>query len=126
MPAPISTPRPVKPSYAPPRTEAEKTLARIWEDVLQLHPIGIDDNFLELGGHSLAATQVISQIIPAFDIELPLKALFNAPTIAQMAAIIAEHQAQPATTDALARLLDEVEALDDNQASQLLTSDKDD
>jgi tyrocidine synthetase III len=56
--------------------------------------VGAHDSFVELGGHSLAATRVISQVIKAFQVELPLGSLFEAPTVAEMAVIITETQAK--------------------------------
>ena len=67
--------------YVAPRTPTEETLAAIWADVLKLDRIGIYDNFFEIGGHSLLATQVVSRIRTSFRIELPLRALFETPTI---------------------------------------------
>ncbi|AFZ33414.1 Non-ribosomal peptide synthase (plasmid) [Gloeocapsa sp. PCC 7428] len=68
-----------------PRTATEEILTGIWLEVLNLTQISINDNFFELGGHSLLATRVISQIRQAFAIELPLRQLFEKPTIAQLA-----------------------------------------
>jgi amino acid adenylation domain-containing protein len=68
----------------PPRTPAEELVAGIWEAVLGVRP-GVHDNFFETGGHSLRATQVVSRIREAFGIDLPLRALFEAPTVAGLA-----------------------------------------
>ncbi|MCA1636222.1 MAG: SDR family NAD(P)-dependent oxidoreductase, partial [Acidobacteria bacterium] len=70
-----------------PRTETEKILASIWQDVLQVE-ISVNNNFFSLGGHSLLAMQVISRIRDAFQIELPLRTLFESPSVAEMAARI--------------------------------------
>ncbi|MBE9214964.1 amino acid adenylation domain-containing protein [Plectonema cf. radiosum LEGE 06105] len=71
-------------TYTPPRTVTEEIVAGIWAEVLNLQQISIDDNFFELGGHSLLATRVISQIRQAFTVELPLRSLFENPTIAEL------------------------------------------
>ena len=77
-----------------PRTSVEKELAQIWADVLSLDEVGIHDNFFDLGGHSLSATRVVSQVIKHFQLEIPPKALFQSPTVAEMAAVITEHREQ--------------------------------
>ncbi|EDX70556.1 Condensation domain protein, partial [Coleofasciculus chthonoplastes PCC 7420] len=71
-------------NFIPPRTATEEQLTRIWTSVLRIKPIGIHDNFFELGGHSLLATQVISRIRQNWEIELPLRCLFESPTIAEL------------------------------------------
>lgn len=71
--------------YVPPRTPVESMLAEIWQQVLGIPQIGIKDNFFELGGHSLLATQVISRSRKILEVELPIRALFENPTIATFA-----------------------------------------
>jgi acyl carrier protein len=66
----------------------EELLANIWSEVLGVPQVGIHDNFFELGGHSLLATQVIARISKTFRAELPLRRLFEQPTIAVLAASI--------------------------------------
>ncbi|MCG6136134.1 MAG: amino acid adenylation domain-containing protein [Nostoc sp. LLA-1] len=72
-------------NYVPPTTPIENLLVGIWAEILKLDRIGIHDNFFELGGHSLIATRVISQIRQVFSRELPLRCLFEKPTIAGLA-----------------------------------------
>ncbi|ELS00505.1 amino acid adenylation enzyme/thioester reductase family protein [Xenococcus sp. PCC 7305] len=71
--------------YIAPRNSTEASLTKIWQEVLNLEQIGIKDNFFELGGHSLLATQVVSKIRQSLAIELPLRCLFEYPTIAELA-----------------------------------------
>jgi acyl carrier protein len=63
----------------------EEALVAIWREVLKLDRIGVNDNFFELGGHSLIATRVIARVRDVFAVELPLRALFEAPTVRGLA-----------------------------------------
>lgn len=81
--------------FTSPRTSTEKTVAKIWTQVLGLEAVSIYDNFFELGGHSLLATQVISRIRQDFQIEFPLLKIFEFPTVAELAtAVEATKEAQ--------------------------------
>src|SRR5882672_9483490 len=86
-------------SYVAPRTLVEELLCRIWAEVLKVSRVGVEDNFFELGGHSLLATQVVSRVLPTFRVQLPLRALFEAPTISGLAQRI---EALQGNTSALA------------------------
>jgi acyl carrier protein len=71
--------------FVAPRTPSEQSIAKIWAEVLKLENVGIHDNFFHLGGHSLLATQVISRLRDAFRIHLPLRSLFESPTVVGLA-----------------------------------------
>jgi acyl-CoA synthetase (AMP-forming)/AMP-acid ligase II/acyl carrier protein len=75
-------------TFVAPRTPIEETVAKIWAQVLGAEGIGIHDNFFQVGGHSLLVTQIVSRIRTAFEFELPLRSLFESPTIARLAELI--------------------------------------
>ena len=81
-------------AYAEPRTPVEEQLVEIWEEVIGLERVGIHDNFFELGGHSLLATRVVSRVRKVFQVELPLLSLFEEPTIAGLALVLTQMQAE--------------------------------
>ncbi|WP_163997839.1 non-ribosomal peptide synthase/polyketide synthase, partial [Pyxidicoccus caerfyrddinensis] len=85
LPAPDLAATGGRPDFVAPRTETEALLAGIWSAVLGVEPVGLSDNFFELGGHSLLATQAISRMRAAFNVELPLRDLFDAATLAELA-----------------------------------------
>ncbi|WP_298907203.1 phosphopantetheine-binding protein, partial [uncultured Nostoc sp.] len=74
--------------YVAPRSQVEELLAEIWAKVLGKEQVGVHDNFFELGGHSLLATQLTSRIRDTFQIDLPVRNLFEAPTVEQLARCI--------------------------------------
>ncbi|MEH1785598.1 MAG: non-ribosomal peptide synthase/polyketide synthase [Nostoc sp.] len=86
--------------YVAPRTPVEEMLALLWAQVLKVEQVGISDNFFELGGHSLLATQLVSRIRTSFKIELPLRELFAASTITELAPFIQQLQQQDLELDA--------------------------
>lgn len=102
LPAPNQTERVVEESLATPRTPIEEVLVEIWSEVLRLKRVGIHNNFLELGGHSLLAAQINSRLRHKFQVELPLRQIFEAATIAELAREIEKLQIQNATEQALA------------------------
>ena len=110
----------LKQPYLSPRNAVESQLARIWESNFKLQPIGIDDNFLDLGGDSLLAMQVLSQVTKHFQLELQLQSLFQSPTVAEMAAVITAHQEKLLRDKAL-QMLSEVEAMTEEDAQRHAT-----
>jgi acyl carrier protein len=79
--------------YCAPTTPTQERLAEIWRELLKLERVGVDDNFFNLGGHSLLAMQVISRTRATFQVELPLRRLFEYPTVAGVATAIEAMQA---------------------------------
>ncbi len=120
LPAPdLSRPK-LEVPYVAPRNEHEARLAAIWAEVLDLTEVGVLDNFFHLGGHSLGASRVIARVIQAFHLELPVKALFDSPTVADMAKVISENEEKPACQKEIERLLSEVEAMSDEEAQRFV------
>ncbi|ARU62958.1 hypothetical protein CBW65_19700 [Tumebacillus avium] len=78
--------------YVAPETDVQQKLAAIWADILRVDRIGQQDNFFEMGGHSLLATRLMSRVLDDFGVDLPLRMLFEAPTLSELSARIAEAQ----------------------------------
>lgn len=104
--------------FTAPKSSVEKKLAKIWAEVLAVEKVGAMDNFFDLGGNSLGASQVVSRVIQEFHLDLPVKALFDCPTVAQMAAVITTNQANRASDTELAQLLGEVDAMTEEEAQR--------
>ena len=105
--------------YVAPRTSAEKLLTKIWAEVLAIDQVGVHDNFFDLGGYSLAAARVLSRVVKSFQLEMPIKALFDAPTVAGMAKVIAAYQHKELSDAELTRIVTELEALSEEDAQRL-------
>ena len=111
--------------YVAPRLPLEEELAEIWAELLGVDEVGVhDDFFTELGGHSLLATQLVSRLRDTLGIDLPLRALFEAPTVARLSAVLAadEQDTAPAASVARAGSDATVDAtrLSDNEVDALL------
>jgi len=100
-----------------PQTFVEIELAKIWASLLKLEELSVDDNFFDLGGHSLLATQLVSRVRKTFDKEIPLRSIFDAPTIAKLAVVI---ESTPAAAPVDLQLLEAIESLSDEEAERLL------
>jgi aryl carrier-like protein len=88
LPAPQQRPEELGNAYVAPRNPLEQLIADVWREVLGIERVGVDDNFFELGGHSLLAAQVVERLGKA-RVKLPLRRIFEAPTIAELAADVA-------------------------------------
>lgn len=98
--------------YVSPRNNLEQEIAALWCEQLGIAAVGVNDNFFELGGHSLLAVRVVSRLRDLYPIELSLRTfLSEAPTIAGIAAVIAEQLPQSSNTDDMSRILAEIEHL---------------
>lgn len=100
--------------YLAPRSELEQTLATIWAEVLKVEQVGVLDNFFELGGHSLLATQIASRVQKSLQRDVPLRAMFECSTVAELATYIeglAASDISAGTVDRLSDLMAELEGL---------------
>lgn len=104
-----------KREYVAPRTDLEREVAGIWAEVLKRDRVGLSVNFFDLGGHSLLATQLLARIRDAFGIELPLRDLFEAPTVEELAMRITQRRAEAADANELERLLADLETLPEEE-----------
>jgi acyl transferase domain-containing protein/acyl carrier protein len=105
--------------YVAPRDEREEKLAALWEELFGIAPIGVEDSFLELGGHSLLAIQMVTQVRALFEADLPVTALFEAPTIAELSKLIGRARGEESPED-LEALLALVEGLSPEEAARRL------
>jgi len=108
LPAPDAERPALAEAFIAPQTPTEKGLASIWTRLLGINRVGINDNYFELGGDSLLATQLVSQLRGVFEVELPLVNLFQYPTLAELAASIEE------------AIIEQMEEISDEEAEQLL------
>ncbi len=107
--------------YIEPRNQMEETIAQIWCEVLKIDRVGVCDNFFDLGGQSLMATQIVSRIRSTLGTEIPLHVLFETtPTVEQTAAAIERYQLEQYAPEELERLLAELEAISEEELAAIL------
>ncbi len=135
LPAPDQSRPDLESKYVAPRNDVEEQIAAMCAELLSLERVGIYDSFFELGGHSLLATQFISRLREAFEVDIPLRRLFEKPTIAELAQAISEKETavgRPAeekierlsrSEKDMAQLLAELDQLSDEQARAMLAED---
>jgi acyl carrier protein len=85
LPLPDRTRPDLDSTFVAPRTETESLIAKIWSQILGVEQVGVYDNFFDLGGHSLMATQILSRLRNVANVEIPLRAMYENPTIANLA-----------------------------------------
>jgi acyl carrier protein len=111
-------------AVTPPRTPVETEVARIWAEILGVDRLSVHDNFFDIGGHSLLAAQVIYRLREVFLVELPLPSLFEAPTVAGVAAVIEQTLGDQAEQASLARALTAVDQLSADEVRTLLAAER--
>jgi aryl carrier-like protein len=106
--------------YVAPRNPIEVELVGIWQQLLNVSPIGVHDNFFELGGHSLLLTRLASQLRQTFHVEMSLRELFSAPTIDEIMQLIAAKQIGAEDSAELAQMIDELAGVSEDELRALL------
>jgi len=113
-------------SYVAGRNDTESAILEVWEDLLGIRPIGVDDNYFELGGHSLLAIQVASSLCDRLQVKVSVQALFESPTVAELAQRIEQERNAPEDDEErLKELLSRVEQLSDEEVLELLSAETD-
>jgi non-ribosomal peptide synthetase component F len=119
LPAPDRARPETSDGFVAPRNSTEAALAEIWAEVLSVETVGVEDNFFDLGGHSLLVIQVLSRVRRSFHVEVPLRELFESPTVAALAVSVVQHQAAQADLDEMHQLLAELEQLSEEEVPLL-------
>ena len=121
LPTPEGSRPKLEEDFVAPRNSIEETIAGIWREILGLKQVGIYDNFFDLGGHSLMATQVISRLRNAFQVEsLPLRRLFETPIIAELVTAVVQFQVEQEDEEEMRQILDRLEQLTDDEVKAML------
>ena len=120
LPAPGTSRPALDTEFVESRTPVERALAHIWADVLGLDQVGVDDDFMELGGDSLRASQVVSRVTGELGVDIPLRSLFQASTVAYMALAVTQGYATQTGDAELASVVAELETMSDDRAVEIL------
>src|ERR1022692_189858 len=116
-------PRPDLPyAYVAPQTVLQEVLLTVWTGILNIDHIGIEDDFFELGGDSVLATQIISRLREMFRMDLPLIVLFDAPTVEKLAQFMIENEARPGLVEKTAAVLKRIEGMTEEEVTRTLLS----
>ena len=125
LPSPPRTRPDLDSIFIPPGTMTEIELAKIWSEVLGIDQLGINDNFFELSGDSLVATRIVTRVMKKFRMDLPMRVLFDTPTIAGQAKQLLLGQTNTINAETLAQFLNEIDSLSDEEIHRRLKSEKD-
>ena len=107
-------------TYVEPRTALERILAAVWSETIGVERVGVQDNFFELGGHSLLATQVLARVQEDFQVDLPLRIMFEGMTVEQMAQAVLENEAVPGQSEKIAQALLKIESMSEAEFAEAL------
>ena len=120
LPQPEGGERELDAPFVAPRNAIEEVLAEIFAEVLRIERVGVNDNFFDLGGHSLLATQLVSRVRKTFQPDLPLRKIFEAPTVASLASLLVAGEPSPGQFEKTAEALRRIESLSADDLEELL------
>ncbi|MGA9504285.1 MAG: phosphopantetheine-binding protein, partial [Terriglobales bacterium] len=109
-------------AYVAPQTTLQEVILTVWSSILGIEKIGIEDDFFELGGDSVLATQIISRLSRMFRMDLPPIVLFDASTIDKLAHYIIAHEARPGLAEKTAAVLKRIEGMTEEEVTRSLLS----
>jgi acyl carrier protein len=124
LPAPEVLRPEIEERYVAPRNAIEEALVELWQEVLGISPIGVSDNFFDLGGHSLKATRLLSKVRSIFRTQLPLSVVFEATTVEALACALVEHEAKPGQTAKIAHVLRRVKSIPSSELKEMVSRAK--
>jgi amino acid adenylation domain-containing protein len=124
LPEAVGAARELNVPFVAPRNAVEEVLSEIFAEVLRIEQVGVNDNFFELGGHSLLATQVASLVRKAFQPDLPLRKIFEAPTVGSLAALLVAGEPSSGQFEKKAETLRRIESLSADHLEELLRRKK--
>jgi acyl carrier protein len=107
--------------YIAPTNQVEQQIVDIWQQLLGVETVSTHDNFFELGGHSLLGTQLVTRLRDTFHITLPLRTLFEQATVAELALIVIQQQAEHVESADIEELLAELENLSEQELQDMLS-----
>jgi amino acid adenylation domain-containing protein len=108
--------------FVAPSSQTEILVSEIWQNIIGLEKIGMNDNFFEIGGHSLLAMRLISQVADSFQIDFPLRLIFEFPTLSQFCSQLKVYETEPGVFETTAELINQLNEMSEEDALKLLES----
>ncbi len=107
-------------TFVGPRNQVEEVLTGIWTEILDIEKVGVYDNFFELGGHSILVTRLVSRIRDALQVEVPLRTIFEMPTVAELTEMLFQDPEKRSKIEKTAELLVKLANLSETEAAAML------
>jgi acyl carrier protein len=124
LPPPAKSREKAEMSYAAMNTPVEKVLVKLWADTMEIENLDIYDDFFELGGDSLLAAQIVSEVNSIFSVKQPLKTLFEAPTVAKLVEFLLTNETSPGYSDKIANLLMKINSMSSEEIRKALEKER--